>query len=86
MARITLRSQYRGWQPETTIEVDQDAADMLVKNGQASKAEAVYSHEDEMSPEVKAESHKALAAAEAAGGVNAVAARSAATELFRKKK
>lgn len=85
MSRVLLRAQYKGWQPETTIEVESEIADSLIKNGQAVKGEAVYSHEDEMTPELRAQAHKALAAAEAAGGANAVAARTAALESFRKK-
>jgi hypothetical protein len=90
MKRITLRAVYKtaegDFQPGASIEVEDLKADQLVKAGKAVVAElqTIYTHEEDMPAPVREKALKAQQAADAAGGINDVAARAAATAPFRK--
>ncbi len=92
MKRVTLRSEYKtpegNFQPGAVVPMEDVKAEELIRLGKGKLApdQVVYTHQDEMSEKVREKALAALEAADAAGGINAVAARAAATAPFRKEK
>ena len=85
MKRIELNANYGEFQAGSVVELDDDAADALLKRGRGKLAaqQRVYNHIDEMPRTLQEKSMKALAAADAAGVYRDQPARAAATAPFR---
>jgi len=90
MKRITLRAVYKtaegDLQPGASFDLEDAKAEEFIKNGKAVLAEqqVVYTHEDVMPSGLREVALEALAAADAAGGINEQKARATATAPFRK--
>ena len=84
--RAALRTPEAELQPGAEIPLDNIKAKELIKAGKAVLAEQqeVWTHEQDMPDALRERAIQALAAADLAGGPNAVTARAAATAPFRK--
>ena len=85
MKRIELNANFGEFQAGSVVELEDDAADGLLKRGRGKLAplQRVYGHIDEMPPALAQKGLKALEVADKAGGYREQEKRSIATAPFR---
>ncbi len=86
MKRVELIANHGEFQAGTTVELEDEIAEVVIKRGRGKLAhvQVIYNHIDQMPPKLQAEVTKVLAIADAAGSPREQQARAAATAPYRK--